>query len=152
MPTPRKPQNVHALSGSWRAKTKGPQVLHRIPEPPPFASERTLEFWPGIVAQLEPLGVVCEADAVAILMLADAMADYVDARDVMKHDGHTIKTPAGIRAHPAVRLQAAAHKRMQEMMDRLGMNPVSRAKLERLPEPHAAAATPLSGKPSRYAD
>lgn len=89
------------------------------------------EAWGYVVGILDRMGVLTEADALAVELLCEARADWLSARDaILDAGGETYVTEAGlIKAHPAVAMRNDAARRMQSLLAEFGMSPSSRSKV-----------------------
>jgi P27 family predicted phage terminase small subunit len=94
-------------------------------------SDRGREAWGYVVAVLDRMGVLTEADAMAVELMCEARADWLSARDaIIEAGGETYKTDAGlIKAHPAVAMRNDAARRLQSLLAEFGMTPSSRSKV-----------------------
>ena len=141
-PMPRKPK-PHALkvvSGTTRGKaTEATQARLSGTTPPAFLSDRAAQHWPDLADLLAGMGVLKDGDLIALGLLCETLAEYLDARDTVARDGATYEavTEAGAtmhRAHPAVAQRADAARRVQSLLSEFGLTPSARAKVQGLPD------------------
>lgn len=80
---PRVPAKVLEARGSWRAGTLGrdsePSYLDGSPDHPPFISGEALEEWNRLVGLMVPAKTLTKADRMALAVLCETWADFVDA-------------------------------------------------------------------------
>jgi P27 family predicted phage terminase small subunit len=94
-------------------------------------SDRGREAWGYVIGVLDRMGVLTEADAMAVELMCEARADWLSARDqIIEAGGETYTTEAGlIKAHPAVAMRNDAARRLQSLLAEFGMTPSSRSKV-----------------------
>lgn len=113
-----------------------PQPARGIQEPPLHLSAKALRTWGQIGPMLDRIGVLTEADALALEMLCEAYADHLDARATLKHLGsnyyETTTQTGGLmhRAHPAVAVMQEADRRIKAWLTEFGKTPSSRTRLK----------------------
>ena len=103
--------------------------------------------WRSVTAALARLGVLSVADGEALRLLAEALAEYREARRVLDREGATydLTTKAGgtmHRARPEAAIAADAWRRASAMLGRFGMTPADRARLGEMPERYRGAGLP----------
>jgi P27 family predicted phage terminase small subunit len=124
------------MRGSWRAKARPdePQIPATKTQPPPWLFETSRRQWEHIAPLLEQVGILTEADQAAFALYADALAQYIEARDAVygkkgkKGTGLYTETLHGSQAvHPAVRIMEGAWDRAMKASREFGLTPASRA-------------------------
>ena len=85
------------------------------------------------------MNVLGDGDLIALGLLCETLAEYLDARDTVARDGATYEavTEAGAtmhRAHPAVAQRAEAASRVQSLLSEFGLTPSARAEVQGLPD------------------
>ena len=128
------PSHLKMVTGTYRADRSAanePRPRRDLPSAPAHMSDRGKEAWEYVVGILDRMGVLTEADALAVELLCEARSDWMSARDAIReHGGETYVTEAGlIKAHPAVAMRNDAARRMQSMLAEFGMSPSSRSKV-----------------------
>lgn len=95
---------------------------------PPWASASARERWDEIAEVLAGMQVSTQADRGAMVLLVDAVAQYVQARDQVDKEGITsVGSMGNIIVNPAVRVRDSAWARAMKAMEQFGMTPSSRA-------------------------
>ena len=152
----RKPTETALLSGSTRAKARAktePQPGFKIPDPPTHLSEAAREYWPVAVEAVQNLRCVTEADGIQLGILAQCLADWYDVVDKIATNGATAISEKGIEyASPHANRQQSVYTRLQNCLDRFGLNPSNRSKVTALPTKLGEIVTAQKEKKSRYAD
>jgi len=130
-PTPSHLKLVRGTDRADRRNPAEPSPDRARPSAPGHMSDRGREAWGYVVALLDRMGVLTEADALALELLCEARADWLSARDEIRiAGGETYTTEGGlIKAHPAVAMRNDAARRMQSLLAEFGMSPSSRSKV-----------------------
>ena len=130
-PTPSHLKVVRGTARADRANPSEPTPDRSRPSAPSHMSDKGREAWGYVVGILDRMGILTEADALAVELLCEARADWLTARDeITAAGGETYTTDAGlIKAHPAVAMRNDAARRMQSLLAEFGMSPSSRSKV-----------------------
>jgi len=130
-PTPSHLKVVRGTDRADRGARNEPMPERARPSAPAGISERGREAWGYVVGVLDRMGVLTEADAMAVELMCEARADWLSARDmIVEAGGEAYTTEAGlIRAHPAVAMRNDAARRLQSLLAEFGMTPSSRSKV-----------------------
>lgn len=142
MPRKTKPSHLKAVTGTTRGKaTEATQARLSGTTPPAFVSDRARQHWPELARLLADMNVLGDGDLIALGLLCETLAEYLDARDTVARDGATYAatTEAGAvmhRAHPAVAQRNDAARRVQSLLSEFGLTPSARAKVGALPDLH----------------
>src|SRR5262249_6742879 len=113
-----------------------PMPGHVLPEPPARLSARAKAAWDQIAPILSGMGVLTEADAVALELLCAAYADYSEARDELSAFGsnyyETTTQTGGTRGGllPAVSVMQEADRRMRNWLVEFGQTPSTRSRIQ----------------------
>lgn len=95
---------------------------------PAWVSASAKEHWDDIATVLAGMQVSTIADRGAMVLLVDAVAQYIAARNIVDLEGVTaIGSEGNTIVHPAVRVRDAAWARALKAMGQFGMTPSSRA-------------------------
>lgn len=159
---PPKPTALKVLQGN-----PGKRSLN-TDEPTPPAGEvkaptwlkgRGRRFWKSIAPILEEMGVLTTADPNALAMLCDVLAEYVEARELVRKYGMTYESQTMnahtkrvlnaeedpeededvfdpnaisvmIRPRPEVRIASDAWRRARAMMQEFGLTPSARTRVK----------------------
>lgn len=135
-PTPSHLKLVRGTARADRGAKNEPHPERARPSAPETMSDRGREAWGYVVAVLDRMGVLTEADAMAVELLCEARADWLDARDEIEAAGgptyESINAETGaklIKSHPAVAMRNDAARRLQSLLAEFGMSPSSRSKV-----------------------
>jgi P27 family predicted phage terminase small subunit len=149
-PTPSHLKVVRGTDRADRANPAEPKPGRARPSAPDHMSDRGREAWGYVVGVLDRMGVLTEADALAVELLCEARADWLSARDqIIAGGGETYTTDAGlIKAHPAVAMRNDAARRMQSLLAEFGLSPASRSKVNaKEPDEETDPAAAYFGRP-----
>lgn len=130
-PTPSHLKIVRGTDRADRMNPDEPQPARARPSAPAHMTDRGREAWGYVIAVLDRMGVLTEADALAVELLCEARSDWLSARDqIAAGGGETYTTDGGlIKAHPAVAMRNDAARRLQSMLVEFGLSPASRSKV-----------------------
>jgi P27 family predicted phage terminase small subunit len=130
------PTSVLEQRGSWRAKLPNRQneievpALPKPPKPPAWLKTTAKPHWVRISKMLHARGLLAEIDTMALGLLCDRLADYLDLRERIEQDGWTTYNAEGGEAtHPNVRAHSMAIKDVIQLAKLFGMTPTERAGL-----------------------
>ena len=130
-PTPSHLKVVRGTNRADRANNSEPKPRRELPSAPAHMTDRGREAWGYVCGIADRMGILTEADALALELLCEARSDWLSARDeITAAGGETYTTDAGlIKAHPAVAMRNDAARRMQSLLAEFGMSPSSRSKV-----------------------
>lgn len=152
----RKPTELLNLAGSWRGKEREktePGVGYAIPDPPPGLTEAGLAAWPYAISLVEHLRCVTESDAMQLGILAESWAEYVACNLAIVSEGGTLFDDKGKKyTNPAVKQRDACYVRLKDSIDRFGLNPSNRSRVQELTAKIGEIVVIDVPKKSRYAD
>lgn len=161
---PRTPTELKVVRGTDRADRRNPAEpqparLEVGSKPPEWlADRRARRAWRHLAKMLGEQRILTVMDAMALAMLCDAFADYLEAGDELARlrriqeaeaalDGDDVriaswfplaripdtaalgKTGVTIREHPAVKRRERAWMRVSRMLSEFGMTPSARARV-----------------------
>ncbi len=110
-------------------------IVKASPAPPDHLSDRARSAWRLVGPMLVRNGVLADGDEVALEMLCEAYADYLDARVELEAFGsnyYETKNQAGgvmHRAHPAVAVMRDADRRIRAWLSEFGLTPSARSRV-----------------------
>ncbi len=134
-PTPTPLKLVTGNRGRRPLNGREPQPARKRPRAPAHLSERARKAWRHVVNLLDRMGVLTEADAVAVEMMVEAYAEVVAARTELKTFGslyyETTNQRGGVmrRAHPAVAVLQDADRRVRSWLAEFGMTASARTRV-----------------------
>lgn len=122
-----------AFLGTYRADrdTTPPEKIARPARPAWLTDEIAVAAWDRIVGLLAERETLSEGDADAVLLAAVAEAEYRAADALIAADGLVVSG----RLHPATKIRESAWKRWSAALSRLGLDPISRPRVEKAPKP-----------------
>ena len=135
-PTPTHLKIVKGTQRAGRGARNEPKPKASMPVAPEHMSARGREAWDHVVGVLDRMGVLTEADALAVELLCEARADWLSARDEIERAGgetyESFNENTGqklVKAHPAVAMRNDAARRLQSMLGEFGCTPSSRSRV-----------------------
>nr|WP_165128975.1 phage terminase small subunit P27 family [Bradyrhizobium sp. 6(2017)]QIG99114.1 phage terminase small subunit P27 family [Bradyrhizobium sp. 6(2017)] len=135
-PAPTHLKLVKGNPGKRPLNSKEPKARRSRPSAPLHLSDKARETWGYVTGLLDRMGVLTEADGVALEMLCEAYADFLAARAELKSIGsdyYTTETAGGDtmhRVHPAVAQRNDADRRIRAWLAEFGMTPSARARVK----------------------
>jgi P27 family predicted phage terminase small subunit len=136
------PSALKVLRGTDKAQPS--RVNRREPKgepgglvPPPWLSEKGRLVWDYLEPMFTSMRITLESDNPAFMLLAEALADYLVARNQIEEDGpyYTTETEQGsvmIRSHPAVADRNDAWRRARLALVDFGGTPSARTRVQTL--------------------
>jgi P27 family predicted phage terminase small subunit len=136
----RKPKPTHLKlvagnPGRRKLNHAEPKPRRGRPSAPAHVSDKARETWRYVAGVLDRMGVLTEADALALEMLCEAYADYLAARAELKKFGsnyyETVTKDGSVmhRSHPAVAAIQDADRRIKGWLIEFGETPSARSRL-----------------------
>jgi P27 family predicted phage terminase small subunit len=140
-----KPTHLKVVTGNpgKRALNKRePKPQKVIPACPEHLSTSSKVAWGKLCVLLDRMGVLTEADALALERLCDCYAEILECREIIARDGRTYKSIRGIgdedspieqvlmKANPAVAMLADADRRFKGYLVEFGLTPAARSKVQ----------------------
>lgn len=139
MASPRpKPTHLKVVAGNPGKRPLNqaePKPRRERPSPPAHLSARAREAWGYVSALLDRMGVLTEADAVALEQLCEVYAEVIDLRADIAANGRfqTVTTKAGgemERLRPAYAALMDADRRLKGWLIEFGKTPSARSKVK----------------------
>lgn len=97
-----------------------------IVAPPSWLSKHAKAEWRRVMPILTSRRILTNADIGSLQNYCLATGQVRDMQSIIAREGSVIMTDRGLRAHPAVRIQADAMTRARLLAAELGLTPVSR--------------------------
>jgi P27 family predicted phage terminase small subunit len=137
----RKPKPTHLKlvagnPGRRKLNHDEPKPRRGIPKVPAHLSDKARETWGYVAGVLDRMGVLTEADTLALEMLCEAYADYLTARAELKALGsnyyETVTKDGSVmhRSHPAVAVVQDADRRIKGWLAEFGQTPSARSRIK----------------------
>lgn len=134
-PTPTALKILRGNPGHRPLNDREPQARPGRPSCPRSLPAEGRKAFRALVRELDAMGIVTKADAVALELLANAYAEWREARDVVEAEGQTYETvtQAGgrmVRVRPEVLIAADAWRRIKAMLTEYGLTASSRSRVK----------------------
>lgn len=151
-PKPTALKLLHGNPGKRPLPANEPQPPADGVKVPTWLKGRARRLWRQIEPILADMRVLTVADTQALALLCDALAEYVEAREVVRKTGMTYEsvrvvgttrdddgnevpiTSTMVRQRPEVAIAADAWRRANQMLQQFGLTPSSRAKVPAQPK------------------
>lgn len=140
-----KPTHLKVVSGNPGKRAinkKEPKPARETPSCPAHLSDTSKVAWGRLCVLLDRMGVLTEADALALERLCDCYAEILECRELIARDGRTYSSIRGIgdedspieqvlmKANPAVAMLADADRRFKGYLVEFGLTPAARSKVQ----------------------
>lgn len=158
--TPTALKLVKGTAQPCRTNKKEPKPQRQIPSPPEHMSDRAKVAYGRVSVILDRMGVLTEADGLALEAMCEAYADLIEARQALRkpiaieiksEDGvgkypYEVAKPGEVtyvtvgksgpmaRSRPEMALIADADNRLRSWMARFGMTPADRSRVSSVGE------------------
>lgn len=139
MARPRKPTLLKVVGGTaqpCRINKSEPKPKRVKPSPPAHLSDKAKTAWGEASVILDRIGVLTEADAIAMEGLCEAIADLRTARQALASYGgsltyETVTKDGGKmhRAYPEVAMVSDADRRLAMWLAKFGLTPADRSRV-----------------------
>ena len=135
---PRKPTHLKLVTGTLqncRANKEEPTPQRGIPTAPAHLSAFAAAAWPHVSKVLDDMGVLSDADAIALEGLCEAYAELRRARAALQQLGSDTYETVGKdgnsmrRAYPEVAMMQDADRRLQSWLSKFGLTPADRSRV-----------------------
>lgn len=137
----RRSSRLKALAGTYRPGRAGksgkdaPAASVRPARPAWLTDKIAVAAWTRICNLLEERETLSVGDADAVLLAAVAEAEYRQADALIVAEGLVTTGRYGPQPHPATKIRESAWKRWSAALSRLGLDPITRARVEKAPSP-----------------
>lgn len=133
-PTPSALKLVTGNPGKRPLNKKEPKPRTRTPVCPPHLDAKGKAVWKKLCAILKRMGVLTEADGLALERLCDCYSDILQCRDLVEQAGRTYTTidqnsNTLIKSNPAVAQLRAADAQFKSYLVEFGLTPAARSKV-----------------------
>lgn len=129
---PKKPGKLHRDNGTYRpSRHGGPAIRVELPEPPAGLSPGAMAHWHVLGRQLSDAGLITALDGLALRLLCESAAEYIEAHEAMREQGFTSDTEKGNTIqNPMVGVRNKLWAQVRVMAKEFGMTPASRTGLQ----------------------
>jgi P27 family predicted phage terminase small subunit len=126
---------VQGNPGKRAPNKREPKPRRVIPACPAHLNDRSKVAWGGLCVILDRMGVLTEADALALERLCACYADILECSELIARDGrtYTTTTPTGdtlIKGNPACGQLRAADAQFKSYLTEFGLTPAARTKVQ----------------------
>lgn len=147
-PKPTALKLVTGNPGKRAINKKEPKPKRVIPSCPAHLDDAGKVAWGRLTVLLDRMGVLTEADSLALERLCDCYADILECRVLIERDGRTYTTldqnsNTLIKNNPAVNQLRAADAQFKSYLIEFGLTPAARTRLK-VPTDDEEKADPLS--------
>lgn len=138
-PKPTALKLVSGNPGKRAINKKEPKPKREIPSCPAHLDDAGKVAWGRLCVLLDRMGVLTEADSLALERLCDCYADILECRELIERDGRTYKTQDQngntlIKGNPAVTQLRAADSQFKSYLVEFGLTPAARSKVQVNPD------------------
>lgn len=135
-----KPTILKLVAGNPGKRTvnkREPKPRRKLPTAPAHLSTKAKAAWKRVSLLLDRMGVLTEADGLALERLCECYAEILDYRDLVNEHGASYSTTstvgsATLKANPAVAMLADADRRFRSRLIEFGLTPAARARVSRV--------------------
>ena len=131
-----KPTALKLIQGTYRPDRANPSEPHPRPVIPPcpkFLQGEAREAYRKTAKKLARIGLLTELDDMALSMLCQGWADYLEATDQVRKSGILVKSPNGFPVlNPYLVAANQALKKVRTLLVEFGMTPGSRSRIQAL--------------------
>mgnify|MGYP000935816214 CR=1 FL=1 len=143
-PTPTILRLVKGNPGRRKINKREPKPRRVVPSCPAYLSDSGKIAWGRLTVILDRIGVLTEADALALERLCDCYSDILASRELIERDGRTYRTvnESGqelMKANPAVAQLRAAESAFRSYLIEFGLTPAARSKVTAAPDANKKA-------------
>ena len=132
-PVPTQLKIVTGNPGKRAINKKEPKPARVIPPCPEHLAGSGKEAWAKLSVMLDGMGVMTEADALALERLVDCYTDIMECRQLIERDGRTYTSESQggtlIKTNPAVNQLRAADAQFKSYLVEFGLTPAARSKV-----------------------
>jgi len=128
-----KPTALKVIQGTYRpdrANPSEPQPRTTIPPCPKFLQGEARETYRKLAKKLARIGLLTEIDEMALAMLCQSWAEYLEASEKLRETGMLVKSPNGFpMMNPYLVIANTAVKKVRALLTEFGMSPSSRSRI-----------------------
>lgn len=151
-PKPTALRLVEGNPGKRAVNKKEPKPKRVIPACPAYLSDAGKVAWGRLCVLLDRMGVLTEADSLALERLCDCYTEILECRALIERDGRTYSSVTTrttseegeettveevkslLKANPAVAMMADADRRFKSYLVEFGLTPAARSKVHATPD------------------
>ena len=107
-----------------------PGARERVPSAPQWLSLEAKKHWRRVAPRLHAAGLLTEVDVVGLAMLCEALAQYVEGKEIAEREGAiAISDQGNVYQHPAIGLMKTARTDVLRWAREFGMTPAARSRI-----------------------
>jgi len=135
MPAGRKPKPtrlklITGNPGKRPLNKKEPKPKQTVPACPDFVQGEARKTWQKISKKLHRIGLLTEIDGMALAVLCQSWAEYLEASAKLRETGMLVKSPNGYpMMNPYLSISNQAVKKVRSLLAEFGMSPSSRSRI-----------------------
>lgn len=134
-PKPTVLKLVAGNPGKRAINKREPKPRREVPSCPAHLSDVSKVAWGRLTVLLDRMGVLTEADALALERLCDCYAEILECRELIARDGRTYTTQTAqgdtlIKANPAATQLRGADSQFKSYLVEFGLTPAARSKVQ----------------------
>ena len=134
-PKPTALKILEGNPGCRKLNENEPKPLPVIPDCPKWISGQARKVWEKLAPMLEGMGLLTEADEIALAAICSLYARYKDLEKVIDKKGYTEKNSrSGVKAVPEFAMSRDCLKLLKSFLAEFGLTPSSRSRIN-LPQP-----------------
>ena len=134
-----KPSHLKVVTGNpgRRPLNKDePKPCRELPSPPDHLSDAARVAWGRLSVLLDRMGVLTEADVVALERAAECYAEILRYREIIDEESEVYWADSStggrlLKANPAVAMLADADRRLKGYLVEFGLTPAARTKVKK---------------------
>jgi len=129
-PKPTALKLVTGNPGHRPLNRKEPKPEAAIPECPEFVQGEARKTWHKVARKLHRIGLLTEIDDMALAVLCQSWAEYLEASAKLRETGMLVKSPNGYpMMNPYLAIANQAVKKVRSLLAEFGMSPSSRSRI-----------------------
>jgi len=136
-PKPTALKLVAGNPGKRAVNKREPKPKRASPTAPSHMSTKAKAAWKRLAALLDRMGVLTEADGMALERLCEVYTEILEYRELVSTHGATYTTTStqgepSLKGSPCVAMLADADRRFRAWLIEFGLTPAARAKVTRI--------------------
>ena len=129
-----KPTNLLVISGDGGSGSRARKPANSIPTCPAHLNPSAKAEWKRLAQEMHRLGIISQLDRAALAAYCQAYGRWVEAERKLNETPTLIKLPSGyIQPSPWLGIANKQLELMHKFAGELGLSPVSRSRVSKLP-------------------
>lgn len=126
-------RSLRVLSGQGGAG-KASDLPPGLPPPPEWLSGKARDYFLRLGAVLAQVGLLTPADGPLFGQFCLCLARIVELEAQVTAEGPVVRSPQGVKPHPAARLAEGYRKQLIALAQQFGLTPKARGSLDVVPQ------------------